>query len=194
MEEKYYDNQTFENLKLDGEVISNCEFIDCKFINCTFENCKLFKSTLSECIFDRCSIISLKAEYSQLRFAEFESCNLVGVHWNELLSMGKLSKPISALRECRLKYNTFSEMSLVKFDFSRSDISDSMFAKCELMESNFSKCKLDRTEFFECDVRKANFHEAIGYQIDIFTSKLKGAKFSFPEVVNLLSGLGIKID
>lgn len=194
MEEKYYESQTFENLKLDGEIIENCEFVDCKFINCTFENCKIFKCSLSECVFYRCSIISLEAEYSHIQFAEFECCNLVGVNWNELLPVGKLSKPISKLLECHLKYNTFTEMTFVKFDFSGSEISDSMFAKCKLTESNFSKCRLDRTEFFECDMRNANFYEALGYKVDIFTSKLKGAKFSFPEVVNLLSGLGIKID
>ncbi|MBA4699180.1 MAG: pentapeptide repeat-containing protein [Ruminococcus sp.] len=194
MEQKYYEDQTFENLKLDGKVITDCEFVDCKFINCTFENFHLSRSTLSGCIFQKCSIISLKAKYSQIRFAEFENCNLVGIHWNELLPAGKLSKPISVFRECHLKYNTFSEMSFVRFNFSNSEITDSMFAKCELMESNFSKCKLDGTEFFECDMRKSNFHESSGYQIDIFTSKLKGAKFSFPEVISLLNGLGIKID
>lgn len=34
----------------------------------------------------------------------------------------------------------------------------------------------------------------MGYQINIHTNKLKGAKFSFPEVVSLLSVLDIKID
>ncbi|PWJ49672.1 Pentapeptide repeat-containing protein [Faecalicatena contorta] len=57
MKQKYYEDQTFENLKSDGKVITDCEFVDCKFINCTFENFQLSRSILSGCIFQKCSII-----------------------------------------------------------------------------------------------------------------------------------------
>ena len=164
------------------------------FINCMFEDCMLLRCTLSECSFHKCTVISLKSEYSQIRFLELNSCNLIGINWSELLPTGTLSKPINELRDCRLKYNNFAHMAFVKFDFSGSEILDSMFAECDLTESNFAKCCLEKTEFFKCDIRKANFCEAIGYHIDIMTNKMKNAKFSFPEVVNLLAGLGIEID
>ena len=62
------------------------------------------------------------------------------------------------------------------------------------MESSFSECKLDKTQVSDCDIRNADFRGAVGYQIDIVTNRLKGARFSFPEVVSLLNGLGIKIE
>lgn len=40
----------------------------------------------------------------------------------------------------------------------------------------------------------ADFRGAVEYIIDIKSNRLKGAKFSFPEVVNLLGALEIVID
>lgn len=52
----------------------------------------------------------------------------------------------------------------------------------------------DKTQFRGCDLRKADFRGAIGYVIDIQQNKLRDAKFSFPEVVCLLEGMGIRIE
>ena len=41
---------------------------------------------------------------------------------------------------------------------------------------------------------KADVREARECQIDIETNKLAGARFSFPEVINLLDNVGIKIE
>ena len=80
------------------------------------------------------------------------------------------------------------------FDFSKNEIYDSMFAKCNLTECKFKQCKLDRTEFLECDQKKSDFRSASNYQIDIMTCTLIGARFSIPEVLDLLNVLKIKID
>ena len=44
-----------------------------------------------------------------------------------------------------------------------------------------------------CDLRKADFRDAAGYKVDILGSRLKDAKFSLPEAVNLLADLKIKL-
>ena len=41
--------------------------------------------------------------------------------------------------------------------------------------------------------RKADFRDAIGYKVDILGSRLKDARFSLPEAVNLLADLKIKL-
>ena len=85
-------------------------------------------------------------------------------------------------------------MKLDGFDFSNGIIIESTFSQCSLKKSNFSHCKLDNTEFFSCDISEGDFREASGYKIDVSGNKMKGAKFTFPEVCNLLTGLGIKIE
>lgn len=53
--------------------------------------------------------------------------------------------------------------------------------------------ELHETEFYRCDLRKADFRDAAGYKVDILGSRLKDAKFSLPEAVNLLADLKIKL-
>lgn len=194
MDENYFENQKFENLKLNGEIFRDFRFIDCTFTNCTFENCKLAWSRFTDCKFQKCAVISPDSEESCIQLAEFTDCSLVGINWNSLTPKGRFSDPIRMLQNCRMKYNTFSGNAFRKFDFSGNQIVDSMFSECELPESSFQGCRLEGTEFFRCDVRKADFRDASGYQIDVMTNKLKGARFSFPEVINLLNGLGIRVD
>ncbi len=194
MEKILYEGQIFKDLKRKSESFENYEFINCVFIDCIFEECKLLKCTFNGCKFEKCRVISLKAESSNLKNAELTNCNLIGIHWGDLLPTGRFADPIKKMQNCLLKYNTFTGMNLTKFNFSNSEVIDSLFSECILTESNFKRGRLERTEFFKCDLNKADFREASGYQIDIMSNKLKGARFSFPEVVNLLNSLSIKID
>lgn len=190
----YYEDEQIENIKLENEIVEGGEFINCEFRNCIFEELTLNKCVFNSCKFVKCSIISIKAKYSQIKNSEFYSCNLIGMHWNELMPAGRIVEPISKLSDCFLKYAIFINMSFMRFDFSSNIIQESTFDECNLRESNFKGCRLERTQYTKCDMRKSDFRETSGYQIDIKSNKLENAKFSFPEVINLLNCLGIKID
>lgn len=195
MKEKYFERKFFENLKFNGEVFRNFHFEDCTFKGCNFDECELTQCFFSDCFFDKCVITNLKVSgNSQIQFCTFSNCQLIGINWNELLPSGRFADPIKKFQNCCLKYNTFTNINFRKFVFSENEISHSMFAECPLVEAKFKRCNLDKTEFLHCDIQKADFREAIGYQVDIMTCKMKNAKFSFPEAVNLLNALGVKID
>lgn len=68
-----------------------------------------------------------------------------------------------------------------------------MFANYEMQMVNFMGTELHETEFYQCDLRKADFRDATGYKVDILGSRLKDARFSLPEAVNLLADLKIKL-
>lgn len=190
----YYENETIENVKMNHEVLEDAEFVDCIFVNCALEDCSVDRCSFIECKFINCNIISLKSKYSYVKYAEFEKCNLIGIHWNELLPDGRIIEPIRKLSHNTLKYNIFINLKFMRFDFSQNIIQDSTFEECDLRECSFKGDRLERTHFSNCDLRKSDFREASEYQIDITSNKLKGAYFSFPEVINLLSVLEIKID
>ncbi len=192
--EMYYENELFENIKLENEILDGAEFIDCEFKNCVFEELTFNRCTLSDCKFVKCNIISLQTQYSQIKNTEFYGCNLIGVHWNELMPTGKVFEPISKLSDCFLKYAAFINMNFIRFDFSSNSIQESAFDECNLRESNFKGCQLERTHYTNCDMRKADFRETSGYQIDLKSNNLENARFSFPQAINLLNCLGIKID
>lgn len=190
---QYQDNEIFKNINIQNEKIVDIEFVDCTFENCNIENCVVEDCKFTDCAFLNCKIANLSSEHNSMMDSNFKKCILIGINWNTFFGGGYIM-PINELSECHLKYNNFVEMNFDKFDFSQNFIISSMFADCSLVESNFVDCKLDNTEFFRCDLSKSNFKGALGYLIDISTNKLKGAKFSFPEVVNLLNGIGIVID
>ncbi len=122
----------------------------------------------------------------------FEDCHLLGINWSLLFGGGYII-PIRKLKNCQLKYNNFLEINFSKFNVGNNTITYSMFADCNLVCSSFMNTNLENTEFFRCDLTKSDFRNFIGYIIDISNNKLKGTKFSLPEAVNLLKGLGIVI-
>ena len=53
---------------------------------------------------------------------------------------------------------------------------------------------LGRTTFSRCDLQRADFRMAEAYAINPADNRMKGARFSFPDVVALLEGTGIQIE
>lgn len=194
MPTNYHETESFNGLNLNGAALKNHKFVDCSFKDCTLENCQIGSCSFVGCTFDNCTIINPQSLFSEIKNSAFENCNLIGVVWGELCSAEKFASPIGTFQNCCLKYNTFYDMNLLKFDFSGNIIQDSLFEKCNLKESRFRDCRLDKTTFLQCNLTKADFREAMGYIIDIKTNLLKNARFSFPEVISLLNTLDIQID
>lgn len=187
----YYEQQVIKDINLNSTTLSHSEFTECSFENCEIENIQVISCKFTDCTFSKCRIINPVFDNCSMTDSSFTDCCLFGINWNEL-SGGFLS-PIEHLQNCQIKYNNFVGGIYPKFIFDDNDILESLFADCNLSHSRFCRCHLNRTEFFRCDLRGASFENAEGYIVDISTCKLKGAVFSFPEVTNLLSGLGIVI-
>lgn len=195
MQENIYEEQLIKDRKYQNITKEHSRFVDCTFENCSFEDCAIAGCAFVNCRFYNCNIVSLTAKHSEVKNTSFQKCNLIGIHcWSELLPAGKFARSIERLENCYLKYNSFVEMPFSGFDFSGSIIHESLFEECDLQESSFRTCRLEATQFFKCDIRKADFRDAIGYVIDIPSNKMKLAKFSFPEVTNLLHSLEIEIE
>ena len=194
MIERYCEGERFADLSFTEEAFEDCDFTDCMFVDCSFTKCELDHTTLNECKFVRCEITGLRSTHSSVQSLDFEDCRLNEIEWAPLMSNGAFPDPIHTLKECSLKYNTFTEMNFNRFNFSDgNEIVGSMFAKCEMQLANFKGVELHETEFYQCDLRKADFRDATGYKVDILGSRLKDAKFSLPEAVNLLADLKIKL-
>ena len=50
---------------------------------------------------------------SSVQSLDFEDCRLNEIEWAPLMSHGAFPDPIHTLKECSLKYNTFTEMRCV---------------------------------------------------------------------------------
>ena len=124
-----------------------------RFVDCSFTKCELEHTTLNECKFVRCEITGLRSTHSSVQSLDFEDCRLQEIEWAPLLSNGAFPDPIHTMKDCSLKYNTFTEMNFNRFDFSDgNEIVGSMFAKCEMQLANFKGVELHETEFYQCDL------------------------------------------
>lgn len=193
MTDAYYENERFENLAFIGENFESCKFTDCDFVSCTFESCKLSDCYFWECRFENCSVKDIDFENCEAKFLQLNASSFVGINWGLLQPVGTVGTAIDKITDCRLKYNTFSQMSLKRMDFSGCALAGSTFAECELTETSFRNADLTDTEFYKCDLRKADFRGARGYRIDSLSCPLKAARFSMPEVLQLLDSLEIKL-
>lgn len=194
MKNKYRENESFENISLEYELIEDCEFTECTFTGCSLTECTLSNCAFNECTFVNCSFSEIKSSGTEVCFGVFEGCTMNGVNWRTLMPEVPLACPIEKLTDCKLRYNTFYKLALNKFDFTGNEITRSEFTECSLAGSCFKGCELEGTEFFRCDLTKADMRDAKGYRIDILTSRLKNARFSYPDVMALLDGIGIKIE
>lgn len=188
-EEKIFNGLNLKDIRLNGQ-----KFIDCDFIDCRFENVSLYESMFIDCRFVRCEILGLETQKSEVRLLKLKQCAVLGVNLSLLQGASLFSSPIDSLTECTLKYCTFMNMDFGGFDFSGNELISSSFAEVRLEKSRFNKCILRGTEFFKCNLKQADFGGASGYNVDVLTCELKGAKFTYPEAVNLLYSLGIELE
>ncbi|MBQ9709802.1 MAG: pentapeptide repeat-containing protein [Clostridia bacterium] len=191
---KSYEGKIFKDVALENKTLLNHEFEDCVFEGCSFV-CTTFKGCVfKSCTFVRCRLADVKNEGSDFKECTFKGCNLLSISWADVFTRNSVMPSVARLEGCCIKYGVFSHVNFGKFDFSGNDVVDSMFSDCRLSRSSFKDCNLKFTEFLRCDITEADFRGASGYKVELATCKMKGARFSFPEVVNLLNGLGIEIE
>ena len=87
--------------------------------------------------------------YSDVRFLELDKYVLVGINWSVWGPSRWFGSALSKVTDRKIKYNTFTEMTYPKFDFSGSSITCSMFAKVDLSGSSLFKNRNSRqTRYF----------------------------------------------
>ena len=102
--------------------------------------------------------------------------------------------PFDSLSGCSLRHCVFFGLDLKSFNFSRTDLSGSVFDGCHLEEASFQECRLGGASFAQNDLSGADFRGAEEYFFSLESNRVKGARFSLPEAVNLLSALGVVIE
>lgn len=194
MAEQLFEGKSFEGLRLEDGHLDGLRFMDCSFANCAFGGCVLTDCAFAACTWTGCRLVNLTSRRTQIRGLCFQNCDLVGLTAGDWLPTSRYMSPLERLTNCRLKYTTFHQMALPGFDFSGNEVTDGLFSGCDLSGSGFRGCALHRTEFAGCNLRKADFRGAAGWQVDMPTCRMSGARFSFPEAVRLLASCGVQVE
>ena len=188
-EDEYFDRISLEEDCLENQVFRECEFHNCQFLSSRIHRC-LFRS----CAFQNCVFAGVEWKFTSMVDGIFKDSICVGIDWSLLKTKTRGNEPVYEAQNTFFKYCSFYQMGLKRFHFETCRFQESYFEECSMQECHLENISFDKTQFRGCDLRKADFRGAVGYVIDPQQNKLREARFSFPEVICLLDGLGISIE
>jgi fluoroquinolone resistance protein len=194
IEEKYeFLSQNFIDLKLSAiELISKkfeiCTFKECDFSDAVFNNCRFV-----DCHFIKCNFSNIKIEHSKFLDVFFDECKIIGVDWtNAIWPKIPLCSPIKFYK-CIMSDSTFFGLNLEEIVMEECKAHNVDFREGNFSNANFTYTDFLYSMFNETNLKGGDFSDAINYKIDIYFNKIKGAKFSRYEAINLLESLGIEL-
>ncbi len=170
-----------DNLKL--------EFNDCEFHGVQFSEHHFLHHKYHDCRFYNCQLSNIKFRDTTLRSCLFVDSKLIGAQFFKTGQFVQLQFINSIL-----DYISFQNMKMIAWDFSGSRLVETEFYQCDCFKSNFSSCDLAGARFVENNLEQADFSMAKNYFFDLTLNKVKKAKFSSPEVLDLLKTFEIEID
>ena len=185
-----FEDESFDKYEWAWKDLTDFEFSGCCFRNINFSNYQLIRTSFSDCRFISCNISNADVEGCRFQGVNFCSCKILGIVF------AKISPFLLnwEFNDCQLQLCNFSGLNMKKSSFISSKIHESDFVNVDLQKSSFKYSDLSGSRFHNADMTGTDFSDAKNFFIDVTTNKLKGAKFSLPEVLNLLHQFGIKIE
>ena len=137
---------------------------------------------------------AVKLPYSSFNNANFNSCKLIGINWAQVKwPYIALVAPI-AFNDCDISLSSFFELKLSELILTNSKAHDVDFRGCELIGADFSGTDFEKSQFMKTTLKNADFANASNYNINPTENNISKARFSFPDVCNLLQTFDIKIE
>jgi len=191
--DRTYAEEAFEQVQLERNDVVSAEFRECRFVRCGFSNAVLRACVFEECVFLECDLSLVKLPHSSFSSTRFEGSKIIGVNWTEARwAMLRLWQPVR-FENCVINHSTFLGLDLKGVGFVECMAKDVDFREADLSRADFSGSDLTGAQFGGTNLTGANLRSARNYSIDPGRNVLKGARFSLPEAMSLLSGLDIEI-
>lgn len=188
-----YQGKTFKDLSIETLHLEKKQFEQCVFEACIFKEAILKRCRFVECSFLNCDLSLSLWQGSSLSEVSFNQSNLSSINWTLLQwPVIKLCSPMY-FDGCNLSYASFYSLTLRDLFLERCRAHECDFREAVLSQASFAETDLSRSLFTQTDLSGANFVDAINYYIDTKENVIKGATFSFPDVMNLLRSHEIKI-
>jgi uncharacterized protein YjbI with pentapeptide repeats len=93
-----------------------------------------------------------------------------------------------------VSHSTFSRLTLKKLVMTSCTAHNVDFAEADLTQAKCNETDFTDSRFHNTNLTEADFSRAVGYAISPVTNKVKGAKFSLPDVLALLSAFEIVVN
>lgn len=189
-----YTNQTFTKLVLEDKKIDFIEFHNCQFKECKFIEVNFNKVKFTDCDFESCDLSLSKFPGCKFSEVSFKNSKLSGINWTELSwPLVKLASPLY-FYSSNLSHSSFFGLELADLIIENCKATDVDFREANLNHASFTGSDLQHSLFMHTNLKHADFTDAMNYCIDTQLNTITKARFSFPEVISLLSHLDIKIN
>lgn len=182
--DQHFENINYSNKKIEFKTFEECNFISCDFSETVFKNCKF-----RYCQFNNCNLSLMAVSCSKFLDVKFSDCKIIGVNWTY---SDALSSPI-IFSKCNISQSNFLGLNLKSILIAECIAREIDFRDCDLSKSVLTMNDFKNTLFCNTNLIKTDFTNSINYAINVLDNKIQGAKFSLPDAVSLLSGLGIEI-
>lgn len=184
----YYDDEKINLENQDEFSFQESEFIGCTFQSLDFQNWELKRSKFIECQFINCNLSNAKISFSTFREVAFSETKMVGINWTTAQAVSDLS-----FDQCKLDDSVFLALKLNGIKFIKCSLINCDFSESQLMKSSFKGSDLKLAQFNNANLESADLTNCSNYYINPLFTKLKKAKFSFPEAISLLEAQDIKV-
>lgn len=189
---EYYKN-SFDNVDFAKTIVTGKRFDGCTFKKCILNEIEFNKCEFVECEFVNCNLSMAKFTNTKFNDVVFENCKLIGIDWTKLTwPQIKLSCPMK-FYQSDLSFSNFFEINLIDTVFEHCKAHEVDFRGADLRSASVCYTDFYKSIFQHCNLTKADFTGATNYLINITENKISKAKFSFPEVIGLLTSLDITI-
>jgi len=183
-------DESFLNQDFTDKGLAKGEYEGCKFTGCNFASTTLSEIRFIDCEFVDCDLSNTNLHKTSFQDVLFKGCKMLGLAFD-------VCKPFNFSIKCEdsiLNHSIFFQTKLTNSTFRNCQLRAVDFAESEMMGSDLSACDLLNATFDRTNLENADLRGAINYSINPNTNKLKGARFSAPEVLSLLDQYDLKIE
>lgn len=188
-----YVDRKFEQLDLAGAELRDKQFYDCEFLRCNFTESRLLNCRFDTCRFVDCNLSTAKIKGTAFQEVTFKSTKMVGIDWTTARWPSVALSGMIGFDECILDGSSFFGLYLRELKLEACHAHDVDFAEVDCEYASFIQTDFANSRFHHTRLGKADFTDALNYEIDVHNNTIAGAKFSLPEAVSLLHGLGIEL-
>lgn len=184
------ESERYENLDLAEQYVDSCEYYKCTFVKCNFSKADLSDVDFDECTFENCDLTMAKLKNSGMRDLRFDHCKLLGLDFS-VCNQFRFGARFS---DCILDYSIFFKLKIPKTLFANCSLKEAEFAEADLSSALFDNCDLENAGFAFTDLRKADLRTSANYRIDPEQTRIRGARFSYPALLGLLTKYDISVE
>ncbi|MEK7447194.1 MAG: pentapeptide repeat-containing protein [Patescibacteria group bacterium] len=185
-----YEGENFSKVTFTNDQLNDKTFIKCHFYHCFFNEQNLRECIFEDCNFEGCDLSLSKLNNCRFTDVEFKSSKLIGIDWT------KSSKTFLEVgfENCNISHSIFMGLNLKKTKIQACEAKDCDFTDTNLTESSCNDTDFTESIFSNTNLTSADLSHAKNYLIDPNFNIVKKAKFTFPEVMGLLSNLDIIVE